>query len=1069
MDAQHPRGPLDPPSTDKPPGGAPRRVRPTTLVAAFTAALLTATVGATPLVAQHLPIRTYTAADGLPGEGVGCLVTDRDGFLWICLVGGLALFDGTRFVVFGTEDGLPDPVVNFFSHGPRGTRWVATNGGGIARLDPDAPSAEGRVFTSFPVGQTPRSMRVNVLHETADGVLLAGTDGGLFQARATAAELAFEPVPLNLPGQPDSGLQVWALTSDADRIWVGTSAGLALLMPGHAAVHLPIAPAQGADAVFAIVPDKAGRLWIGHDAGLFVWMPAVDDAVGHAGRPLVEVANECVPEGEAPTVRMVLPDAPRSACHWAPAENGSRPSTIYAVVSTPDGSIWFASGRAILRFDGRSLHRFGSGRALPASGVQRMGVDLGGGIWLGTQSGAHRVLHRSFAQFTAEDGIPAEQVRRVMRGPDAELYAVTANNSVLRFDGARWLAVRPRLPPLAGVAGRSRYGAALLDRTGSWWIGTGEGLLRYAPTRRLEDLARAEPTAHYTTANGLASDVVWHLYEDARGDIWIASRIPGSRPLTRWVRSTGGFHRYGGEAGLPAERAVAAFAETGDGVLWVSLWDGGLARFDGYRFEYFEPERDVPPGHRAQMVVDPAGWLWVGGRQLLFTRDPSAPRPTFEEYRTTDGHALSVEALAVDSDGWLLASTFSGIVRIRADGRFQQLGGGSVFAGMVSAFHRDPDGTLWVPREGQILRYVPHTPSPGQNPPVWIGGVRVAGTPVAVPAMGARMLPEMRLRPDHRQIQIEWFSLDFGVEDRPRFQFRLEGSDRDWSDPTSDLSVHYASLEPGRYRFLVRALNAAGDPSPEPATLAFVVTPPLYRRGWFAALMITVLAALLFGIHRGRLRRMLELERIKSRIAADLHDEIGASLARVSVLAEATRRSFRARPDAADALLGEIGDTSRSLVTAVGDVAFCIDPGRGALDAFVARVRRFGDDLLAGSGIEWDAAVHGDTAGIVLSSDQRRHLLAIVKEALRNALRHSSARHIALTIEATADSLTFEFSDDGQGFDADAAARNGGHGLRNLRQRAGELGGQFKIVAQAGAGTRVVVELPVRPDRMFMQ
>ena len=1033
------------------------------------AGVLATLFGAAPLTAQRLPITTYGVADGLPGESVGCLVSDRDGFLWICVRGGLARFDGTRFIAFGTAEGLPDPVVNDFLHGPDGTRWVATNGGGIARLEAGPSGSDGRVFTGFPVGATPRSMRVNVLYET-DGVLFAGTDGGLYRARAADAEPAFELVPLDVTDQPDSGLQIWALAAAGDAgLWVGTSAGLVLLSAHRPPAHVPIAPGQGADHIYAIVSDAAGRLWLGHDAGLFIWLPPAEKNTARLSA-LRDAATLCVLPANDAAALVTLPHAPGAVCRWAAADSGQRGSAVYAIVPTPDGWIWLTSPIGLMAFDGERLRRFSSGSSLPASGAFQMEVDAGGDIWLGTRSGAHRIMRRGFAHFTAEDGLPPEQIRRIMRGADHQLYAATQGNRLLRLDGDRWTSVQPQLPPLAGVTGRSRYGAALLDHTGAWWIGTGEGLLRYPPLDRLEDLAGAQPAAHYTTADGLAGNVVWHIYEDARGDVWIASRVPGRHPLTRWERSTGRFYRYGEEAGLPGERAVTAFAETATGTLWISLWDGGLARREGDRFLYFQPGQEIPPGHRGQMVVDANGWLWVGGRQVLFSRNPSAPLPYFEEFRTTDGQALAAESLALDSDGWVLASTFSGLVRIRADGRLQQLGGGAAFTGLGSTIHRDADGTLWIPREDQIVRYVPAPAPAGRAPPIWIGSVRVAGEPLPLPTMGATSLPEVRLRSDQRQIQIDWFSLGFGLEERLRFQFRLDGADEEWSEPTRELSVVYASLAPGHYRFRVRAVNAAGGTSLQPATLAFIVPPPLYRQGWFVALMATALALLLIAIHRARLRRVLEMERIRSRIAADLHDEIGANLARVSLLTEVTRRAVRARPETAEAMLGEIGETSRSLVTAVGDVAFCIDPGRGALDAFVARVRRFGDDLLTSSGIGWEFSVHGDTSGIVLSSDQRRHLLAIVKESLRNALRHAGARCVALTLVVDSSSLRLELRDDGRGFDAVAAAANGGHGLRNLRTRADDLGGNLTVMSDPGTGTRLVLELPLHmTHRMFMQ
>jgi signal transduction histidine kinase/ligand-binding sensor domain-containing protein len=1051
------------------PGAAGRAgVRPGHLAAVA----LTASLCAAPVLAERLLIRTYSVDDGLPADQVACLVTDRAGFFWICTNNGLARFDGSRFVTFGTAHGLPDPVINHFLHDSHGHRWVATNGGGVARLEAGTPKSDARVFTSFRVGTTARSMRVNVLFESADGGLFAGTDGGLFRAGAADPQPVFEPVSLGLQGYPDGGLQIWALAVDgAGRLWVGTSGGLVLLRDNAPPLHIAVNPAQSADHIFSILPDTAGRLWLGHDAGLFVWLPpaVIPDVMTRT--TLLAQARLCVPGSNA-DAPAVLPQADGAVCQWVPAGRSNSRIGISGVTTTQDGWIWVMSHASLVAFDGVRFRRFQTGDALPASGTQRIGVDPGGDIWMGAANGAHRILRRGFAQYTSDDGLPSELIQRIQRGTDGHLYVVTANSSLVRLDGDRWTSIQPRLPPLAGVAGRSRYGAALLDHTGAWWIGTGVGLLRYPTVQRLEDMASAVPLAHYTVADGLAGDDVWNIYEDARGDIWIATRVPGEEPLTRWERNTGQFHRYGAADGLPAATAVRTFAEDHRGALWAGLWDGGFARFDGRRFHYVEPGVDAPPGPRYQMVLDRQGWLWAGGREVVFSRDAAAARPHFETFRSTEGETITSRWLTLDGDGWILAATPSGLVRLHGDGRTQQLGTGRPFAGVEQPLHADPDGTLWLAREDHILRYTPVAPTRSAPPPVWIGGVRVAGEPISLPPMGVTSLSNIRLAPGQRQLQIDWFALGFGLDERVRYQFRLDNVDDGWSSPTTELGVVYAGLGPGRYRFQVRALNAANEASAEPATLAFDVTPPFYRRAWFGLLLATSLAALLVAIHRVRLARALELERVRSRIAADLHDEVGASLARVSLMSEATRRMLRSTPDAAETMLEEIGETSRSMVTAVGDVAFCIDPGRGGLAAFTARVRRFGEELLAGTGTAWTLRVHGDTSGIMLTSDQRRHLLAMVKEALHNAVKHAHARRITLDLAVQAGSLLLTLHDDGAGFSmhGDAEEVHAGNGMRNLRHRAAELGGHVAITSPTGAGTRVVIDVPLDgASRMSMQ
>lgn len=375
----------------------------------------------------------------------------------------------------------------------------------------------------------------------------------------------------------------------------------------------------------------------------------------------------------------------------------------------------------------------------------------------------------------------------------------------------------------------------------------------------------------------------------------------------------------------------------------------------------------------------------------------------------------------------------------------------------VGCIVTDPDGFVWV-----------------CSPAVRIGVVQAAGEPLPLSPLGVTCMPALQLTADQRQLQFEYFGLGFGA-DELQFQVRLDRVDNEWGTPTSQPSVRYAGLGPTHHPFQVQAVSVTGRVSAQPATLHFTIAPLLRRRASFLAGLAVLLAAMLVYAHKLRVRRLLELERIRTRIAADLHDDLGASLARVSLLSEATRRALReARPDRAEHMLDEIGTTSRELVTAAGDIAFSIDPGRSRLDALVARLRRFAEDLVAGSGIGWRFSVDGEAADVVLSSEQRRHLLAILKEALHNAVRHAQSGHVSLILRRRDGALEIDVVDDGRGFRIDASGNGGkpeaGHGLRNLRDRARELGAQLEIKSQPGAGTRISLRcpLPSRP-RIIMR
>ena len=137
--------------------------------------------------------------------------------------------------------------------------------------------------------------------------------------------------------------------------------------------------------------------------------------------------------------------------------------------------------------------------------------------------------------------------------------------------------------------------------------------------------------------------------------------------------------------------------------------------------------------------------------------------------------------------------------------------------------------------------------------------------------------------------RIDFFGLNFSTGETLRYQHKLEGLDQDWSAPSDQRTVNYASLSPGEYRFMARAIDVDGAASPAPATVSFAILPPIWQRWWFITLAAIFSAAMIYAAHHYRVARLVELERMRTRIATDLHDDIGSSLSQIAILSEVVR------------------------------------------------------------------------------------------------------------------------------------------------------------------------------------
>jgi signal transduction histidine kinase len=296
-------------------------------------------------------------------------------------------------------------------------------------------------------------------------------------------------------------------------------------------------------------------------------------------------------------------------------------------------------------------------------------------------------------------------------------------------------------------------------------------------------------------------------------------------------------------------------------------------------------------------------------------------------------------------------------------------------------------------------------------------------------------------------------ALGFGSGDVLRYQYRLDSTNADWTAPDDRRTVTYAGLAPGRYRFEVRALNSDGDASADPATVSFRVLAPLWQRWWVVSLVALALALVTREAYRYRVARLLDIANMRTHIATDLHDDIGANLTRIALLSEVARQTHD------DAPLASVARIARESVGAMSDIVWAINPKRESLLDLVRRMRQHAEEIFTLRDIEltFDAP---DTADAVkLGMDIRRDLMLIFKEAVSNAARHSRCSRVAIAVRIDGRRLMMAVVDNGAGFDTSRDSE--GQGLASMRRRAERLGATLEIAAGAGAGTTVKLGIPI--------
>jgi signal transduction histidine kinase/ligand-binding sensor domain-containing protein len=996
---------------------------------------------AAPAPAERLPVQRHGVAEGLAEETVTALLKDSRGYLWIGSLNGLSRYDGERFKVYGFEDGLPKLRIHALAEGRDGSVWVATSGG-LVRLDP-ADSATRPVLRAS--GAAAASGRpVEFVFVDGAGAVWFASCGDLFRLDGGIAASA--GLASTLPG----AAIVRAIREGGDgTLWIGTSRGLARRAPSGALARVPLGPDEKPEDVRGLVIDRAARLWVTTSRGLYVRLLAPEGGPYASPLPLLD------PQG-----RLQLPTAPEetrvlSAVPGAPHAQWQKP------LETRDGRFVLSTTSGLVVLGGGSISTFGRRHGLGDGILGELLEDAEGNLWIGTQStGLLRLSPAGFTSFGEADGLADFRIGALVADAKSRVYAVSAGNTSLHLlepaNGLPFPTVRWRRD--TALPGRLVWGrSVLLDRSGAWWIATPAGLARYGALP-FEALPRAAPKMVYTTRDGLGGNDVSAVFEDAAGAIW-AGAYDSEAPLARLVPGAVRFQSFRASDGLPAG-APLAFLEDGGGSLWIGFGAGGPVRHRGGAFERLGPAQGAPEGFVHDFLLDRAGRLWIanGGAGALRVDAPAGPLRAVS-LKTTEGPATgSVLCLAEDAAGFLYFGTTRGVDRLDPKtGRFRHFTTADGLANnLVSSALRDGTGALWFGTPEGVSRFVPLPDAPVAAPRAVIAAVRVNGNPRLVPEVGARALPAMELDPDETRLRIDFAAPSFTPSGRVRYQTRLEGVDAGWSVPNADPTVRYVGLAPGRYRFAVRALSPDGTEAGEEASFSFRIRPPFWRRTWFllAAAAAVALAAVL--VHRQGVRRAVALERVRTRLATDLHDDVGSSLAQISILSEVGRRHVDEGGEAAR-FFDEIGETSRAVIDALGDAIWSIDPRRDDLQSLGDRLRHFATDLLEGRGISCHLELPPQASEIELPPEPRRHLFLLLKEAVTNAARHSRATSLEIAFRVVGRMLDIEVRDNGSGLPAAPPDGNGREtrGLANMAERARALGGRLDVTSRPGGGTRI--------------
>jgi signal transduction histidine kinase/ligand-binding sensor domain-containing protein len=316
---------------------------------------------------------------------------------------------------------------------------------------------------------------------------------------------------------------------------------------------------------------------------------------------------------------------------------------------------------------------------------------------------------------------------------------------------------------------------------------------------------------------------------------------------------------------------------------------------------------------------------------------------------------------------------------------------------------------------------------------------------------------------DQHMISFDFALMDLSNPARNRYRYKLEGLNEDWIDNGYNHEVTLTNLAPGDYTLRVSGQNGNGIWTTQEAVMHITILHPWWSTWWFQSAVALMFFALLYALYRYRLQQAVHIERVRNRIAQDLHDEIGSTLSSISLYSAVMKNISPDMPPANRSILDKITQSTSQMMESMNDIVWTIKADNDSFEQVVDRMRAFAVSMTEAR----DIVLHFDADAVAeklkMNMDQRKNIYLIFKEAVNNAVKYAACKNLYIHISVNKNKLEVSIVDDGLGFELGAKenAQLGGNGMKGMQTRAKDIGGILSVESTKGKGTTIVLTVPV--------
>ena len=995
-----------------------------------------------------------TVHDGLPSDNTKKIIQDKQGFIWIGTSEGLSRYDGYHVTTFTYNPAQPHSLVNNFiydlSEDENGNIWIATAGGWCELLYNTQTFLNEDDFKNFH-GKKPDFNVQLIFADHYHHIIMGGGSAG--SCILNTKDSSFEQFRLPKQDTISPGPLGFIYQDNEKLVWLVFQNYSCVYDPAKDVLYTPFNNPLAYPLIKWSRPllRQGNTLWFG------IWGSYVYAYDMHAR-----------------TSKIIGKDTPGIE----ELTNDVQPQKM---IADHAGNLWlllFEKGVYYMDFKHNNFmvisNKANDNNSIPSQFVRDIMCDRDGNVWIATDEGIARWNndHENFQllpynNYLRPSLIPQSrsnfEIDDVMEN-DSELWLGAYPVGLLAMKKSE-PAVQRHIQIDSGnpASGMNRIINFLMkDKNGDTWISTQAGYAKYNKQCNCLKpflLKRSDIT-------GNAAYQVMMMMQDEQGVIWIASKkglgkLNPKTNIVEWIS-------------LPAAHAngvpfmIYKITAQNDSVLWLAT-DGGLFSFNKTT-KQFQQYSSVNRGDEWKVFDDCIDALFISDTVMMITSQFNGLiqfnplNKHFKIYSTNDGlSSNNLRQLYADKYGGLWITTLNGLSRLdlktKTFSRYDYSNGlkDLVFQN-TNTFYPEKEGSVLLLDGAYILRFNPSrfvqqkitqqvtfTSVEKYDKPVFYN------TPV-------NEVSTIHFAYNDRYFTIRFSTLSFESTSRTQYAYRMEGLDNTWHI-TNTPFVSYSNLSGGSYTLYVKA-SLDGNTWSREKELSISVSPPFWKTWWFYTACIILISATIFSFYRQRIRQLKHELHLRTKIARDLHDDVGSTLSSISMLSATAQHSLRGKEmRSAEMLIERISSSTQRILDVMDEIIWTINPKNDSLENIMIRIRSFINDIADTQGIKVNMQTDPSLEKIKFSMKLKRNFYLIFKEALNNIANHAQCKKVDISIEKNHRFILLKINDDGSGFNP--AKNFEGNGLKNMQQRAHEISGEISIQSEINKGTLLVLIMPI--------